>query len=137
MLLTIDRVREVLKNSPLLTDEDWIDLYKAANEDPDETTEWLPYYKLQTSLLCMAIGSSNTALNTALVFLRNSHPAEAVKVERVLKESMATFLLSLYPVGLGPGATLEAFARNDKFIEIQKQKLESIAGFKIPPITAE
>ena len=88
------RIRELLGNPDCLTEQDYADLAGSANADPDESAEWLPYYKLALALLMQAFG---VAMSMARSCPNKDVPALARSLAR----------LHFYPCGIGPDGSPE------------------------------
>lgn len=104
--LTPDQVRAACQNCPLIDAELFALLVRGANADPDEGPEWLPYYKLASSLLMYAFGNMARAALTPQQF-EESHR------QQVMRDALVLAKLSNRICGLGPNDSPEAAARVD------------------------
>ena len=61
--IDLDRLRELFGDSPhLLNDADLAALLVSANADPHEGAEWLPYYKVASSIPNACISTPSATL---------------------------------------------------------------------------
>lgn len=113
--ITPDRVRAVLRGSPLLEPEDYADLAEQANADPEEGADWLPYYKLALGVLMRAFGMLDAVCGELIDVTDGNIPARRmvrIKVARSRAEMVAA--LSLRPCGIGPTDDPAAVERTER-----------------------
>lgn len=119
-LLSPERVRAVLGDSPLIDAEFVADMVKSANSDAKEGAEWLPYYKVALGVLARAFGELETV---ALFGIRAAATDDDLSVGRfaVIREQLDharwLFKVHLRPIGIGPDESPERAAQVDASIE--------------------
>ncbi len=101
--ITEERVRAVLRNSPLLSAEDYQHLTAQANMDADEGADWLPYYKIALGVLMMAFGSLEAVAT-------GPHNFDPKSRREVVADALALAKLSNLPCGIGPDESPEQMA---------------------------
>lgn len=110
-----ERLRAVLFNSDLIDadDDGFPGLLRAANADPDEGPEWLPYYKIALALLIQALGAAEAIAYSAI-----KDPNPAKNKDRLLllkKVAHAIGELSNHVCAVGPGEAPEGLLPVAKF----------------------
>lgn len=115
--LTVDRVRDVLADSPLLSDGDFVSLTNSANADPGEGADWLPYYKLSLAVLMQAFGEVMATAGYLAESAEAVAPGRTAAARRVLRQAEQMARLSLRPCGIGPDTTPERAAEVDAATE--------------------
>lgn len=133
MILSMERIREVLDNSPLLLPDDWQDLHVAAMQDPTEGAEWLPYYKLNSTLNIMALGVAQGALARAIELLGPNDDI-TLRMRGAYQHASELYLLSLMPAGIGPNTDPESINNSKAAVERERAtlaaQLEKLKGIK-------
>ena len=106
-MLTEERLEEVLK---LVGDDftgDTDELLAAANADPEEGAEWMPYYKLAVAMNAQTIGYLCGLLERWKV----NGVDDVTEFRTALKVARAELAASMVPCGIGPQTDAETVCR--------------------------
>lgn len=90
--------------SPVFNDAEIDELAEAANKDPDEGVDWLPYYKLALAIHASTMGFVCEFLYNSIKDVIAGVPVKSGKLAEVLQLVQAEFGASLMPCGVGPNA---------------------------------
>src|SRR4051812_20899361 len=93
-MLTITDIRRMF---PRLDEEDAEDIVTAANTDPDESAEWLPYYK---AALCR-LAQGTACLKAVVDRLTADKPLDP-KIRNVIRDAAEAYRDHLFLCGAGP-----------------------------------
>lgn len=107
-MLTEERLEEVLKLcGEDFTSGDTDELLAAANADPQEGPEWLPYYKLAVAMNAQTIGYLCGLLERWIV----TGVDDVTTFRTALKVARDELAASMIPCGVGPHTDAETVCR--------------------------